>query len=232
MNRAGVTVVIPVRDGARYIQAALDSVAAQDVPVAHVVVVDDGSTDASAAVAAGHRLQPEMLSIPPSGIAAARNRGIAAAQTAFVAFLDADDLWTPTHNSRLLAALAADPGLAMAFGHAEQFASPELSEDDRRAVHVPAGRMAAMVAGGMVARRAVFDQVGLFEVDLRVAEFVSWLLRARDRGLRHVLLPDVVLRRRLHASNVGRAREDDRRLDYVRALRSSLARRRASETPA
>lgn len=145
----------------------------------------------------------------------------------YVAFLDSDDLWSPDHCSVLTEPLRRDPGLAMVFGHAAQFASPDLSTEERETVHVPEGTMPALISGAMVARRTVFEQIGVFETDLRVAEFISWTLRATDAGLRYAVLPEVVLHRRLHLSNIGRHRGDDRRLDYVRAIRASLHRRRA-----
>lgn len=224
----GISVVIPMRDGARYVTAALDSIAAQDPAVARVIVVDDGSVDDGPQIAASHPLRPELVSIPPSGIGAARNCGIARVDTEFVAFLDADDLWTPDHCRLLLAALTGDSTLAMAFGHAEQFLSPDVPEETAARLHVPERPMPALVTGAMLARRAVFDRVGLFDPGIRVAEFVHWLLAAEHRGERYRVLPDVVLRRRHHGANVGRLREDDRRLDFVRVIREHLHRRRAS----
>lgn len=223
-----ISVIIPLRDGARYVTAALDSIAQQTMPVERVIVVDDGSTDAGPAIAAEHRLRPAVVPIPPSGIGAARNHGLVLARTEFVAFLDCDDLWPSDHCEVLIRALADDASLSMAFGHAEQFVSPDVSPELAAALHVPSTPQPGLSAGAMMARRAVFDRVGLFRADLRVAEFISWLLLAGHLGERHVVLPDTVLLRRHHATNIGRHRGDDRRLDYVRAIRDHLTRRRSA----
>lgn len=228
---SGISVIIPMRDGARYVAEALDSIAAQDMPVERVVVVDDGSTDDGGRIAAGHRLRPVVSAIPPSGISAARNHGLGLVDTPFVAFLDSDDLWTPERCSVLMRALAADPQLPMAFGHVRQFVSPELPDELRSSIHVPDQPMAGLSAGAMLARRPVFDRVGPFDTDLRVADFVNWLLRAEHLGERYVVVPEVVLLRRHHGANTGRARDDDRRLDYVRAIRQHLHRRRGGPAP-
>jgi hypothetical protein len=80
----------------------------------------------------------------------------------------------------------------------------------------------------MLVRRPAFERVGLFETGWRVGEFISWYLRATEAGLRTLMLPEVVLRRRLHETNQG-IRERGAATDYVRILKASLDRRRAAE---
>lgn len=108
-----VTVVTPTKDRPRLLASALASIAAQDVPAAvEVVVVDDGSKPdlagdvADVVTAAGARLIRHESS---RGVSAARNSGIAAATGRYVAFLDDDDLWSPTKLRSQLAALDAAP---------------------------------------------------------------------------------------------------------------------------
>jgi GT2 family glycosyltransferase len=79
----------------------------------------------------------------------------------------------------------------------------------------------------MLIRRPAFDRVGLFDETLRVGEFIEWWARAQDAGLRVVTVPEVVLRRRIHATNTGIVRADSR-VDYTRALRAALQRRRGT----
>jgi hypothetical protein len=80
----------------------------------------------------------------------------------------------------------------------------------------------------MLIRREAFLRVGFFETHSRVGEFVSWHGRATDCGLRMLMLPDVVMHRRLHESNLG-IRERQSATDYVRHLKATLDRRRAAE---
>jgi hypothetical protein len=77
----------------------------------------------------------------------------------------------------------------------------------------------------MVIKREAFFRVGLFDTQWRIADFIDWYLRAVDLGLRSLMLPDVLVKRRLHSSNLG-IRERHSRTEYVRVLRASLQRRR------
>lgn len=110
-----VSVVIPCFNQAHYLSDAIDSVRAQTHPHVEVVVVDDGSTDNTCAVAERYpgvryvRQQNE-------GLAAARNTGIRHSNGMFLVFLDADDRLTPSAVETGLACLAAHPAAACTFG--------------------------------------------------------------------------------------------------------------------
>jgi glycosyltransferase involved in cell wall biosynthesis len=110
------SVVVPAYNAARTIAATLESIRAQTQKDFEVVVVDDGSTDATAGIVA--RLGDDSIRLIHSGNAgpaAARNAGIAASCGRFVSFLDADDLWLPGYLEAMHAALEGDPEAAVAF---------------------------------------------------------------------------------------------------------------------
>ena len=114
-----VSVVVPAYNAAWSLDETLASVCAQTYPELEVLVVDDGSTDATAEVAAtwsGRDPRVRLISKPNGGVASARNRGMREARGVYVAPIDADDLWAPDHVERQVAALeAAGPGAGMAF---------------------------------------------------------------------------------------------------------------------
>jgi len=224
--RADVSVVMPVYDCARHIGAAIDSVLAQTLAPRELIVIDDGSTDDSGAVARRFGAPVRCERQAHAGIAAARNRGVALAQGAFLAFLDADDLWTRDKLRLQCAALDEDPTLDMVLGHVAQFVSPELPADTAARLRCPDAPIAGFVPGAMLVRRASFLRVGPFDLAHRIGEVLDWQLRAREAGLVHRMLPDVVLRRRLHDANQG-IRERDGRSAYAAILKAALDRRRA-----
>jgi len=104
-DELSLAVVVPLHDGAAFIAETLDSLADQSVPLAEVIVVDDGSTDAGPEIATNHRLAPSVIRQSRSGVAAARNRGALEANSRYIAFLDQDDLWLPYRHERILAFL-------------------------------------------------------------------------------------------------------------------------------
>jgi glycosyltransferase involved in cell wall biosynthesis len=103
-----VTVIIPAFDAAATIDETLRSVRAQSHRRLEIVVVDDGSTDATAEIVRGHAAldrRVRLIQQPNSGVAAARNRAIAEAAGDYLAPIDADDLWRPDRIEKQLASL-------------------------------------------------------------------------------------------------------------------------------
>ena len=222
-----VDVVIPCFNAARYLGEALRSVFDQGVPDLRVLLVDDGSTDDSAAIAQGFGPQVQVLRQPNSGIAAARNRGIAQADAPWLAFLDADDVWTAGSLACRMAAFeAAEPSPDVVFGRLEQFVSPDLDEATRARYRVDSRPADARFAGTLLARREAFDRAGAFDPAYKVGEMIEWVARAEARGLRIVQIEDLVLRRRVHGNNTV-LRQPPAQSDYLRALKGAIDRRRA-----
>jgi glycosyltransferase involved in cell wall biosynthesis len=107
-----IAAVIPARDSAAFISGAIESVFAQSRLPDEVIVVDDGSTDGTAAVVERSPIPVRLLRIPAQGVAAARNAGVQAARAEFIAFLDADDYWHRDHLKRMADAIRATEGRA------------------------------------------------------------------------------------------------------------------------
>ena len=227
-----LSVVMPAFNHARYIGEAIDSVLAQIPPDAEVIVVDDGSSDETAALA--ERVGPpvRVIRAAHAGIGATMNRGIAEARGALIASIDADDRWLPGKMALQLAALDDDPSLDVVFGYVRQFVSPEVTDSAR--YELSGQPMAGLVRGTMLIRREAWDRVGPMETDLVLGEFISWYARAVDAGLTMRMLPDVVYERRVHGRNTV-IRERDAQGDYIRVVKAAIDRRRArarGESPA
>lgn len=225
-----VSVVIPVYNGAAYLGAAIDSVLAQSVPAAEVfVAVDAASTDRSAAIAAGYGPPVTVVPVAPrAGTPATLNAGIARAAGAFLAFLDADDLWLPGKTAAQLAAFAARPELDAVFGHVRQFLSDDLPPALAARLHCPDAPMGGIAKQAMLVRRAAFERVGRFDETLRHVDFIDWYARAIDAGLQTMTLDDVVALRRIHAANTGVRERAAQYAGNLTALKRALDRRRRS----
>lgn len=105
-----IAVVIPLYNKAAFVHQAIEAVLAQTSPVNEVIVIDDGSTDAGPAIVASFAdIRIRLESQANAGVSAARNRGIRAAQSEFVAFLDADDFYSPDFVGAIRALIAKWP---------------------------------------------------------------------------------------------------------------------------
>jgi glycosyltransferase involved in cell wall biosynthesis len=128
-HAATISAVIPCFNRAGFIRAAIESVLAQTSPVLELLIVDDGSTDASVAeiepfLDGAGGIPVRLIRLPRNqGVSAARNAGIAAATGDWIAFLDSDDRWLPHHNEVLLNSAAAHPEARMIFSDG-RFAEP------------------------------------------------------------------------------------------------------------
>ena len=222
-----VSVMIGAYNAAPYLGEAIESVFAQDYEPIELVVVDDGSTDGTADVARSFD-QVKVICQQNGGNGAARNRAVENASGELYAFLDADDRFTLGKLSLQKAALDADPGLDMVFGHVREFLSPELDEETRAGLRPPAPEPMPWTAPNlMLIRRESFRRVGPFTTAVRVGVTVDWFARAAEAGLRYTILPDVVLERRLHTQNNG-LRERASRSQYLEVIRQAMERRRAA----
>ena len=105
-----IAVVIPAFNRVDTIGRAVDSALAQRHPADEVIVVDDGSTDATAAIVAAYAPRVKLVRRRHAGVAAARNSGVGSTVCDFVAFLDSDDVWDDDHLSRMHDAIADTHG--------------------------------------------------------------------------------------------------------------------------
>jgi glycosyltransferase involved in cell wall biosynthesis len=224
-----ISVIIPAYNSESYVAEAIESVLRQTFSSHEIIVIDDGSTDETAVVVARY---PEVRYFfqENSGIGAARNHGVQEARGRCFAFLDSDDIWTEGKLAAQVAAIQADPGVDVLYGHVRQFQSPDTSVALQRRARFVGDALPGYLPGTMMVTSDAFFRVGWFGTTWDVGEAVDWHLRAAEQDLRIVMLPDVFLLRRLHQFNQGIQRRDAR-TDYVRILKASLDRRRASQEP-
>ncbi|HXB75630.1 MAG TPA: glycosyltransferase family A protein [Candidatus Acidoferrales bacterium] len=172
-----VTAVIPVYNGAAVIRRSIESVLAQTHPVDELIVIDDGSTDATADIVAGYGARVRYILQRNSGVAAARNAGIKHAASSWIAFLDHDDEWIPSKLELQISALQSDPGAALCYS-AYWF---HRIDGAKQLKHLPladvwpASRLRNPFPPSVViARRAELLRLGGFDESLKGASCEDW----------------------------------------------------------
>lgn len=222
--------MIPVRDGERWLGAALDSIAAQTRPADEVVVVDDGSLDSSAAIAESAQ-GVTCLRRAAAGPSAARNAGIVASSGELIAFLDADDLMAPERLELQASRIEAAPRVDCVLGRSDAIVEPGVpepwwaGEPAPWVKHIPYGERVYPMS--MMARRPLLDELGGFDERLALAEDVDLLFRVWESGARVEMLDAVLTRRRAHHANASRDFQANRTAMF-RVLKMRLDRRRAA----
>jgi glycosyltransferase involved in cell wall biosynthesis len=229
-----VTVVIPCFNDAHYLRSAIDSALGQGSLIRQLIVVDDGSTDATPDICASYGSALSYIRQPNAGLSAARNRGILHADGEFIHFLDADDALAPGGLARLTTLAVTMPEAAVFSGGWQeigltevqpQVCTPSLGPDPFHALFDPL--LVGPPCRYMVRRAAVLD-CGLFDPRLHSCEDWDLWLRLALLGYGFETTPDVVA--------VYRNRPGSMSKDHARMWRSgsqvltSARRRHACQT--
>jgi glycosyltransferase involved in cell wall biosynthesis len=197
-----VSVIVVVKNGERYLEAALQSILAQTCRPREIVVVDSHSTDRTPQIAQSFA-DVRIIQQPGRGLADARNAGLRETRGEGIAFLDYDDLWAPEKLALQTEALAQDTALQyvlcwtrlisdMSAGPLPGF--PETAFTEGQPGYTP---------GAMAARRTAFDRIGGFDSAYSIGCDSDWLARAADSGLAMRILPQVLHFKRIHAANLS-----------------------------
>ncbi|GEM_PF-665054 len=205
-----VSVIIPAHNAAPFIGAALRSVTAQTYRRLEVIVVDDGSIDDTCEQVL--RCSPDVTLVrqPNSGAAVARNTGIQRSHGAYVAFLDADDVWLPRKVERLVDVLERRPDVAAAYhGYAAIDEAGTIIGHPVIRTHsgnfLEAMLLSCLFGPPMVMiRRACLDRIGLFDPSLRLGQDWDLFLRMALAGCKFHSVPEVLVHCRTHARNSTR----------------------------
>jgi glycosyltransferase involved in cell wall biosynthesis len=177
-----ISVVIPAYNAARFLPRCLESVYAQTLKPAEVIVVDDGSTDNTAPLAT--ELGAKLVSRPNGGLSAARNSGIQAASSEWIALLDADDMWSPEKLERQAARIR--PDTVLVYTGIRVFDDHGIREE-RPAVDVVSARKMlryrnSITPSSVLVRREAVIQDGGFREDIRACEDWEMWMRLQRVG--------------------------------------------------
>ncbi|MEN3746058.1 glycosyltransferase family A protein [Sphingomonas sp. HF-S3] len=222
-----VSVVMPVYNGAAYVEAALRSIAAQDMDM-EILVHDDGSTDDSLEIVRAFARLDGRLDISTgsnAGPASARNRCLERARGRWIAFLDHDDVWPVGRLRRQVGMLEKNAKAGAVLGHCIMFGS---SPDDPASLSSADGRkvLAGFLQAGTF-RSEALRALGGLDPDLRAADDLDLYLRLAESNWSLMIDPEIAFHYRLHP---GQWTADTRfaTSQTVRALHKSISRRRAA----
>lgn len=213
------SVAIAAYNAAETIADTLTSVMSQTMPPAEIVVVDDGSTDATAAIA--RRVSPDIIVMtqPNAGCGSACTRAIRGATCDIVATVDADDLWLPQKMEKQLDLLRSSDALTLVFAKNRQFSH---GSTDMTSGEVRSGP----IRSDLVFRRAVFDEVGaIIDPPGGRGDMIDWLARAREMRCTFKTVDEVLVMRRIIPGSLSYGREAAKDIGYLAVAHMAIKRR-------
>jgi len=177
-----ISVIIPTHNRAHTLSRAVESVMKQSLPPTEIIVVDDGSTDGTAALIQEKFPGCRYLHQQNQGVSSARNSGIAAATGDWLAFLDSDDEWMPSKLAAQRSALESSPSIHLC--HTEEIWIRNGKRVNQMKKHAKTGGwvfqhclpLCAISPSSVIIHRSLFEAVGLFDETLPACEdYDLWL---------------------------------------------------------
>jgi len=177
-----ISVIIPTYNRAHILARAIKSVEKQSLPATEIIIVDDGSTDATEALVKNKSPNCCYIQQDNQGVSSARNRGIEAASGEWLAFLDSDDEWLPQKLETQKSALEAHPGLHLC--HTEEIWIRNGRRVNQMKKHAKSGGwifpkclpLCAISPSSVIIHSSLFEKVGQFDETLPACEdYDLWL---------------------------------------------------------
>ena len=216
------SVVIPAYNASQTLAETLHSVFSQTVEPTEVIVVDEGSTDDTAAIAAGFSPGVQVLWQVNSGPGIATSNGFRHATLPLVATVDADDIWLKNKLELQLDFLERQKEVSVVCCKQRQFQHGQ-SDDGKGEIRSGLNRSCMLV------HRNVFDVVGDFEDQAGyVGDVVDWMARAREAGFLFAVIDQVLALRRNIKGSLSHNLDAEKSRGYLQVVRRAMQRRQAA----
>ncbi len=202
MSSLKVSVIVAARNAERFLPQALKSILSQSYQPHEIIVVDGRSTDGTAQIA---RSCPRVRYFCQTGegFADAWNIGIGEAEGDLIAILDSDDLWVPDKLRLQAGRLALHENIQYTVGKVKFFLEDGCALPKGFKKELLEGEYVGHMPSNLVARSSLFREIGLFDTRWSIASDLEWFARARNRNIPMDIIPEVLLHRRVHNSNLS-----------------------------
>jgi glycosyltransferase involved in cell wall biosynthesis len=220
-----ISVIIPSFNHGKYIVKALESVIQQSHPVDEILVVDDASTDDTCQIIKDKFPNVRLLiNKTNQGPSYSRNYGIESSTGDFITFLDADDLWPKDKIEWQYNYLINNTNIKMVAGYVDCFFSEKTPKNNIRRTYLEGKPHFNAYLSAFLIWRSVFDDVGMFDVKMRLSEDQDWYMRTKEANISLFIKEKISLKVRIHDTNIsGNLSFKDS--GFIQALRNSINRR-------
>jgi glycosyltransferase involved in cell wall biosynthesis len=214
MEQPLVSVIVPAYNAAPFIATTIETVRSQTLSDYELIVVNDGSPDTAELEAAIFPYRDYLKYLPEEhkGAAAARNAALRVARGTWIAFLDADDSWLPTYLDEQIRFLGSHPGVDLVYADARLTGNSPLAGRTFMETAPSRGEVTVqsllslrchVIASGVVVRRSVVFDVGLFDERIKRGHDFDLWVRLAHRGARLAYQRKVLLTRHIHLDSLS-----------------------------
>jgi glycosyltransferase involved in cell wall biosynthesis len=204
-----ISAIIPTFNRAAFLAEAIDSILAQTEKDFELIVVDDGSTDATQELAAAYENRIRYFYQPHAGVSAARNLGIRHAAGKFIAFLDSDDLWLPQKLARQIEWINAHPDIMLCY--TDEIWIRRGKRVNQKKIHAKSGGWiyplclprCIISPSSVLMRRELFEIAGVFDEQLPICEDYDLWLRVAAQFEVGLLAKPLIAKRGGHSDQLS-----------------------------
>ncbi len=228
MKRLTVSVIMVVQNGEKYFKSAIESVMNQSHQPDEIIVVDGISTDQTAIISQSYA-NIIYLKQSGTGLANARNTGIDYARGDLIAFLDYDDLWTKDKLKIQIVEFENSPDSQYSYGNLKFFLEPG---NEARYGYTSSSFIEpkfGLTPGTLVARKSLFQTIGGFKTEYKIGCDFEWFTRAKDLKIPFGFIPEILLLKRVHQSNLSNDVATNRN-EILKVIKQSLNSKRQKTT--
>ncbi|MFT5641874.1 MAG: glycosyltransferase involved in cell wall biosynthesis [Cyclobacteriaceae bacterium] len=223
-KEANVSVILPVYNGEKYLLDCIESIINQSIVPKEILIIDDGSTDNSAAIAL-HYPQLRYKKILNKGVANARNKGLEMASFDWIAFIDQDDLWTHNSLKSRMNALENATHAKIVIGRQKWFLDGMSTAPSWVKKEQMQSSLDGYLLGCSLIHKDLFEEYGTFNDSFRFASDFDWFFRLKDASEDFLQVDDIVLNKRIHEMNESRHAKASL-TELTRAIYQSVLRKR------
>ena len=215
-----ISIIMPAKNGEKYIKEAIESVKNQGVDI-EILVVNDGSDDKTEEIAKnmGCKVITNMKSCGP---VIAKNQALKIAKGDYIIFCDCDDIMREGTLLRLLSELKQDKSISAVCAKVKDFISDDIPEDEKQKTVIKPEPYWGLFTCAILMRKSVFDTIGYFNESVTAGEIIDWQSKMDKNNLKIKKLDFISTDRRIHTSNFGKTQQKKEFKDYAALLREKL----------
>lgn len=215
-----ISVIIPVKNGAKYLDKAIMEIKNQKLNT-EIIVIDDASADNSSEIAQkyGCTIIKNKIS---QGPVIAKNQALKIANGTYIMFHDADDFMNEGVLNQMLSVLDATSDISAVMCKVKDFISEDLPSEEKNKIQIKNEPYYGLFTGAILMRKEVFDIIGSFDENITAGEILDWQTRMEKHKLKIQKLDIISTNRRIHSSNFGRTQQKTEFKDYAKSLRERL----------